>query len=630
MLPVSPAVIGGNITDDNHLGVSLNNPTTNVSVGAGGHEVPVGSKPPGIDINVGTHPSRLRLRSSSSDPTSTTIPLTSGSQRSNSTTEQIQDSSKKIFFWFFPATAVEGTNKLTLWVNGGPGCSSMIGALTESGPVRRASPSKNIYSWTNSSSILYVEDNTGYSTSSSKSIEDLSKNILGFLKNWLRVFPEMSPMKLYITGEAYAGLTIPFIADYILSNPDEIPNKLKGLLLFNPVLTYDAIQMQVPTYPFIQYNQRFFRLNETTMAHLSKIHKDCGYEDYINKYLSFPPSVNSSAPAPTSIYDVDGHKTKRCDVWQYVSKHSVHITIFFFLVNPSFNPYLISQTLQPFSILRLPATFNQSLPGQIESAYFDRKDVKKVLHAQSNSNWSSCSNPSELVPRQGFNPASTSTVVLAKVINKLKRTVIVHGSLDFRVISNGTLIALQNMTWGGTQGFQSPINLPFFVPGQGTLGKYVSVFLNLWNTERNLSFVELEGSGESVPESEPKASLMIFKYLIGDFNSISNSTENFKKTIMNNSNVPNLANQSVNFTSASLSSIGFSNSSNTSSNQTTRDYSGVVLSNSSTGTPKAYSPQTVDSTNLTLHLDSGSASPSVSANPRPGPSDTAVQPNSNH
>ncbi|CAH7688726.1 Alpha/Beta hydrolase protein [Phakopsora pachyrhizi] len=445
----------------------------------------------------------------------------------NSTATTSSASSKKVFFWFFPATAPEGTKKLTLWVNGGRGCSSMAGALTESGPISwkngQVAPSKNIYSWTNSSSILYIEHYRGYSTSSSKSVDSLAEEIVGFLKNWYQVFPEMSPMKLYLTGEAYAGLTVPYLADYILSHPSSVPSKLNGLLFFNPVFTYDAVQMQVPAFPFVKANQQLFRLNDTTMARLSKLHEGCGYQEYLQKYLTFPPA-NVTFPAPqTSLYDVDGNKNATCDIWHHAYRAAKE-------VNPSFNPYLISQNNPlPYSALNLPASISQKIPGQEgDAVYFNRTEVKKLLHVPVSSNWSTCTSPREVIPTDPeLTTTSSSIAVLGRVATKLKRTVIAHGSLDFRVITNGTLLALQNTTWGGTQGFQTSINSSFIVADQGTLGKYI--------TERNLSFVELVGSGESVPESEPKASLQIFRYLIGELKAISNTTEKLASETLANS-----------------------------------------------------------------------------------------------
>jgi carboxypeptidase D len=49
--------------------------------------------------------------------------------------------------------------------NGGPGCSSLEGLLQENGPfswsLGQAKPTQNQYSWTNISSMLYVEQPVG-------------------------------------------------------------------------------------------------------------------------------------------------------------------------------------------------------------------------------------------------------------------------------------------------------------------------------------------------------------------------------------------------------------------------------------------------------------------------------------
>jgi carboxypeptidase D len=68
---------------------------------------------------------------------------------------------RKLFFWFFPSTQAETKEEVVIWLNGGPGCSSLSGFLTENGPFTwesgTAAPVQNPYSWNNLTNILWVE-----------------------------------------------------------------------------------------------------------------------------------------------------------------------------------------------------------------------------------------------------------------------------------------------------------------------------------------------------------------------------------------------------------------------------------------------------------------------------------------
>lgn len=74
-----------------------------------------------------------------------------------------------MWYWFFEARTDASTAPLTLWLNGGPGCSSMIGLFQEHGPCHfvngETEPSLNEYSWNTVSNMLYVDQpiGTGFS-----------------------------------------------------------------------------------------------------------------------------------------------------------------------------------------------------------------------------------------------------------------------------------------------------------------------------------------------------------------------------------------------------------------------------------------------------------------------------------
>ncbi|KAK5005024.1 hypothetical protein LTR60_006380, partial [Cryomyces antarcticus] len=75
-----------------------------------------------------------------------------------------QNYSINTFFWFVEARVDPATAPLTIWINGGPGSSSMIGLFEENGPcevVQMADGSygtqSRMWGWDRSSNMLYID-----------------------------------------------------------------------------------------------------------------------------------------------------------------------------------------------------------------------------------------------------------------------------------------------------------------------------------------------------------------------------------------------------------------------------------------------------------------------------------------
>ena len=151
-----------------------------------------------------------------------------------------------MFFWLYQNRHIGDRQRTVIWLNGGPGCSSMDGALMEVGPYRVNEDQTlrlNNGSWDEFANVLFVDNpvGTGFSyvdgDSYVKDLPEMADQMVVFLEKWFRTFPEYKSDDLYIAGESYAGQHIPYIANAILDrnekkSPEEKWN-LSGLLIGN-------------------------------------------------------------------------------------------------------------------------------------------------------------------------------------------------------------------------------------------------------------------------------------------------------------------------------------------------------------------------------------------------------------
>ena len=138
------------------------------------------------------------------------------------------DDNQTVFlhYWFVESTGNPATDPVVVWMNGGPGCSSLEGGLYELGPFTFTGAEVdgvptlvlNPNAWTTVSSVLFIEQPAGvgfsYATNGSVTSDDYiqSQNTYGFMLSFFKAYPEYSKNDLFITGESYAGIYVPTLA----------------------------------------------------------------------------------------------------------------------------------------------------------------------------------------------------------------------------------------------------------------------------------------------------------------------------------------------------------------------------------------------------------------------------------
>lgn len=138
---------------------------------------------------------------------------------------------------------------LVLWLQGGPGASSLFGLFTENGPFFVDNDGetlrRNNFSWHRNYSMLFIDNPVGSGFSFTENEElgyttnatQVGQHLYIALMQFFRMFPMLQMAPFYISGESYAGKWIPAIGYEIFKqnkNDDaEFPINLKGLMIGN-------------------------------------------------------------------------------------------------------------------------------------------------------------------------------------------------------------------------------------------------------------------------------------------------------------------------------------------------------------------------------------------------------------
>ncbi|KAG0168586.1 hypothetical protein DFQ28_004712 [Apophysomyces sp. BC1034] len=149
-----------------------------------------------------------------------------------------------LFFWFIESRNDPRADPTVLWLNGGPGCSSMMGFWMELGPCR-VTPSGNEttfneHSWNSVANVIFLDQpvNVGYSYGQSKikSSDESARDVNAFLRIFFSEFTEYANSPFHISGESYGGHYLPALATELIKSNKLAVEQSLPLINFESVL----------------------------------------------------------------------------------------------------------------------------------------------------------------------------------------------------------------------------------------------------------------------------------------------------------------------------------------------------------------------------------------------------------
>ncbi|CAL3965616.1 hypothetical protein PZA11_002523 [Diplocarpon coronariae] len=431
-----------------------------------------------------------------------------------------QDPDRSLFFVFQPTDGPR-VDEVTIWLNGGPGCSSLIGFFQENGRFTwspgMSEPAYNPYSWVGLTNVLWVDQpaGAGYSMGDpmAESDEDVAEEFADFFLNFQRTFG-ISNFKIYLAGSGYAGRYVPYISAEMLQRKNKKHFDVKGALMYDATIgSHDVIQREAVAYPYLEAWNNVLGLNSSFREQLKAVDKRCGHAEYREKYLRFPATEKQPATAALA---------EECAIFRVTSDAASK-------VNPCFNPYDIRLQCpllnDPLGVPTRWLTTHDSYSGP--TPYFDRDEVKAAMHAPATF-WQACTED-VILGHPHDNPSSDSIQkVLPALIEATNRVLVSNSALNYMMITDGALLSIQNMTWGGKLGFQAKPETPIVITlpnlqyqqsfgaskkdasygsEQGTMG--------VQHYERGLMWAETFSSGHQQSRSQPRSSFRHLQWVLG-------------------------------------------------------------------------------------------------------------------
>uniref|UniRef100_A0A2P2I6N2 Carboxypeptidase n=1 Tax=Hirondellea gigas TaxID=1518452 RepID=A0A2P2I6N2_9CRUS len=415
-------------------------------------------------------------------------------------------SPKKIHYWFIESQDNPRNDPVVLWLNGGPGCSSLLGCLEELGPFHincqsnnttQCTFEENIYSWTRRANVIFMEAPVGvgfsyipqhklYENDDDSTAVDNYHALLKFFEE----FKEFRKNRFLVTGESYAGVYVPTLVKLIHEgNSRETHNfiNLEGLAVGNGVTSWNT---NFNSAVFFAYYHGLFSLtlwdNLVEFCCQGKAsRRTCDFRENPNqlcqKYsLQAQQSIYESGINIYGIY-------KKCehDPTSYLRMES--------MITREKPPQKISINMDSSTEDDVPC---MSMHGP--TIFLNDPVVRKALHIPEEApRWNACSGFPNFQYTRNY---ETVMPIYAELLKMNYRILIYNGDTDLVCNFLGAQWDFEGLNRTVKSEYRS-----WKVDGQ------VAGFVKEFN---GLTLLTVKGSGHMVPQFRPKAALSMFESFI--------------------------------------------------------------------------------------------------------------------
>ncbi|KAJ7954553.1 Carboxypeptidase [Quillaja saponaria] len=407
---------------------------------------------------------------------------------------------RALFYWFFESTTKPEEKPLLLWLNGGPGCSSIgYGETEELGPFFPQNSTQpklklNPYSWNKEANLLFVESPVGVGfsyTNTSTDIPELgdtvtAKDSHAFVINWFRRFPQFKSHEFYIAGESYAGHYVPQLSELIFDNNHNATKEdhinFKGFLIGNALLDDETDQKGMIDYAWDHavISDGLYH-NITTKCNFSIGNQTDDCTVAVNQYFDVYKIIDMySLYTPKCLRNSsNSSSTREGTVIKGIAPH----------LFSKFNGW--HQT---------PAGYDPCASDYTE-VYLNRPEVQTALHANVTKipyPWTHCS---DTITFWRDAPASILPII-RKLVDGGIRVWVYSGDNDGRIPVTATRYTLRKLGLNIIQDWA-----PWYSYKQ----------VSGWTIEYDgLTFVTIRGAGHQVPTFKPKQALQLIKHFLAN------------------------------------------------------------------------------------------------------------------